>query len=314
MDKFRLAIIIVNYKTPEMIYDALHSLESELDHSIDRVVIVDNFSGDGSVEKISQYINGNNWSGWVILESSPVNGGFSAGNNIGVKLVNAEFYLLLNSDAWVRPNALHLMLQSMERNSHAGLVGPRLEWGNTEQQVSCFNNMTPWTELLHLANTGPLTRILGILGIHEIAVPTSDNSDSPEWISFACVLIRKEVFGDIGLLDEDFFMYMEDIDFCRRARLAGWDVLFEKKARAVHSNKGLSQNKKIKRLPKFYYESRSRYFIKYYGRIGLLVANILWYLGRTISSTRELFQGRERRVPLGSYKDIWYGFWAKIEE
>lgn len=312
MSKLRLLVVIINYKTPGLIKSGLESLSLELNHETDKVVVVDNASKDGSVEALSEFILYKKWNNWVTLVPSSVNGGFSAGNNIGINAFNADYYLLLNSDAWVRPGAVGSMLNAMFQRSTIGIIGPRLEWENSEQQVSCFYNATAWTVLLNVAKTGILTKFLQLFGVYEIAIPTTKKVSSPEWISFACVLVRGQLIKDIGLMDDGFFMYMEDIDYCRRTREAGWDILFLEDARVVHLNNGYSNSEGIKRLPQYFYQSRSRYFIKYYGRLGLLATNILWYLGRSLSMSREYIQGKERSIPIDAYKDIWTGFWAKI--
>ena len=110
----KLAVIILNYKTPQLVIDCLQSLASEVDGSKHRVIVVDNDSQDGSVEKIRGAIAANNWSNWSEVLPSPVNGGFSAGNNVGIKAVDAEAYLLLNSDTIVRPGAIETLLETME--------------------------------------------------------------------------------------------------------------------------------------------------------------------------------------------------------
>ena len=120
----------------------------------------------------------------------------------------------------------------------------------------------------------------------------------PEWVSFACVLIREKVITDIGHLDDGFFMYFEDIDFARRARRAGWNVRYEPAARVVHLRGGSSPVKESKarrdRVPRYYYASRSRYFAKWYGgRLGIMLANTCWMGGRFVSWLMELLRRRE---------------------
>lgn len=310
--QLRLMVVIVNYKTPKLVCDALCSLYGQINASSDKVVVVDNASNDNSIDEISEYISSKNWKGWIDLISSNVNGGFSAGNNLGIKSTKAKYYLLLNSDAFVRDNAIERMIYEMESNPKSGIVGPKLEWENGEQQVSCFYNLTLWNTFLNAASTGVLTRLFNKFGINEVAIPVEKFVKSPEWISFACVLIRNEAIQIVGLMDEGFFMYMEDVDYCRRIRKAGWDIVFCNKARVVHLNNGYSNNLKIRKLPTYYYQSRARYFIKYYGRIGLFMTNILWYLGRLVSISRKCLQGKEKKVSPGSYRNIWLGLWQRV--
>ena len=111
----------------------------------------------------------------------------------------------------------------------------------------------------------------------------SDEVSSPEWTSFACVLIRRQVFEDIGLLDEEFFMYFEDVDFCKRAEKRAGISIHNPAAHVVIYVVAVlllkSQAAKKKRLPRYFYESRARYYFKHFGRFGLFAANMFWHLG-----------------------------------
>ena len=309
VNDFRLVVVVINYKTPQLVCDALNSLKGQLDLEMDHVVIVDNFSQDESVESISSFIQSKNWSGWVSVVQSAVNGGFSAGNNIGIQSANAKYYLLLNSDAYVRNNALQSLLAVAEANPSIGIVGPKLEWPDEKQQVSCFYNLSPANSFLQSAKTGIFTKLFGFFGVKEVAMPLElHNIEQPEWLSFACVLLRGEMVNDIGLMDEGYFMYSEDNDYCRRAIEAGWELKFDPAASVVHLNKGDSNQSFVKRLPRYYFRSRSRYFIKYYGRFGLFIANVLWSMGRSVSLLRELVQRKPRVFHSSMLLDIWTGF------
>ena len=217
----QLVVVILNYRTPNLVTDCLKSLQNQIDPVDHAVVVVDNASGDDSVEQIQQAITENKWEQWVKLIASPANGGFSFGNNLGIKAVEADAYLLLNSDTIVRPGAIAILLEAMPNNSHAGIISPRLEWPDGEPQISCFRNHSLVSELIHAA-TGPVTKLLQA---YDVPIPVSDHPIQPDWTSFACVLIRHEVIEQIGLMDEDYFMYFDDIDYCRRARNAGWQIL-----------------------------------------------------------------------------------------
>jgi hypothetical protein len=131
----------------------------------------------------------------------------------------------------------------------------------------------------------------------------------PQWTSFACVLIKDEVFQQIGLLDEGYFMYYEDVEFCHRANKAGWPIVHNPEARVVHLRGGSSsvkkQTKLKKRVPRYFYESRTRYYYQTYGWVGLTAANLLWWSGRTISKTRQIM-GRSDKIAIeGQWLDIW---------
>ena len=301
-----LAIIIVNYRTPKLVIDCLYSLQSEVKIGRDRVVVVDNASGDNSVEIIQQAITQNNWSQWVQLLPSAVNGGFSAGNNLGIKAIEADAYLLLNSDTIVRSGAINSLLQAMADHPEAGIISPRLEWADGTPQISCFRYRSPVSEMIESAQTGIITKRLKS---YDVPIPVSDTPFQPEWTSFACVLIRREVIEQIGLMDEDYFMYFEDIAYCRKARNAGWKILHFPEARVVHLRGGSGSVKvdvALRKRPKPYlYASRARYFATFYGKTGLWFTNLLWLTGRTISFARELVGNKKPHTCEYEEQDIW---------
>lgn len=305
-----LTVVIVNYRTPDLTLDALQSLAGEIDPEQHAAVVVDNASGDGSAERIESGIAERGWT-WARVVRSASNGGFSAGNNAGMDAARARFYLLLNSDAYVRPGALAELLAAARAHPEAGIVAPRLEWPDGRAQISCFRYRSPASELIESAGTGLVTRLLA-----RWDVPLHDQQDvaRPDWTSFACVLLREELRQAIGGMDEGYFMYFDDIDHCRRARRAGFEVLYWPRARVVHLRGGTSPLKQAsaarERLPAYYYASRSRYFAKFYGRTGLLAANLLWLIGRAISWSRELVGSKSAHVCEGASRDIWHA-WSR---
>ncbi len=300
----RLLAVAINYRTPELVLNCVESLEGELDPGQDRVVVVDNASGDGSADKIEAAISARGWDRWVRLIRSQVNGGFSAGNNLGMQSADAEFYLLINSDAIVRRGAIASLLHAMHHRTDAGIISPRLEWPDGTPQMSCFRNRTPGSEMLAAASTGPLTKLMRAFNVREVAMPIPDGPIEPAWTSFACVLIRRTMLEQIGPMDERYFMYLEDNDYCRRARRAGWTILHWPAARVVHLRHGLTDSARERR-PNFYYSSRARYFARHYGIAGLWLANLLWMAGRAVSLLREAVGNKNPHTCKAEWRDIW---------
>jgi GT2 family glycosyltransferase len=302
----RLAIVIINYRTPHFMRDCLESLDGQLDPRRDRVIIVDNASGDGSDIVIEQLISKRGWSEWVRLERSPINGGFSAGNNYGIRSIDAKYYLLLNSDTIVRPSAIEQLLVASELHPEVGLVSPRLEWPDEKAQKSCFRRRGPSYEFFKAARTGIVDRLLAHQGG---TYPVAHQPMQPDWTSFACVLIRSNVFNRVGLLDEGYFMYFDDMDFCRRAWKAGIATLHWPQARVVHLRGGSGPVKRLtserKRPPRYWYASRNRYYAKFYGRLGLWLANFCWCAGRLISLAREILRLKQPHTNRWQWIDIW---------
>lgn len=311
----KLAVVIINYKTPELIEDCLRSLLPELQWLDAKVIVVDNYSNDNSCEKISHWIAHNDKLNQIELIVSHQNSGFSGGNNIGIKHVDAQYYLLLNSDTLIRQGAISILLNAATQNEKIGLVSPRLEWSNGTAQESCFRFHSPLSELISSANTGPITKLLKKFNV---PYPISTEQRYYDWTSFACVLVKSEVFDNIGLMDDGYFMYFEDVAFACRAQKADWNVLNVPEAHVVHLRGGSSplksQAKKRKRLPRYYYESRARYFYQFYGRSGLLAANILWSLGWGVALLRQLCAPTfNSAISEYQWRDIWTNFFNPLQ-
>jgi N-acetylglucosaminyl-diphospho-decaprenol L-rhamnosyltransferase len=305
----RLAVVVLNYKTPALVADCLATLENELDHELDICIVVDNCSGDGSDDQIERIIEEKKWNGWARLVRSKTNDGFSSGNNVGMNSVDAEYYLLLNSDTLVQEGAMSELLRAAHDEPTAGLIGPRLQWPDGDAQNSCFRDKSIWSELIAGAQSGPVTKMFGS---RDVTMGVFDEPTRADWVSFACVFVRKSVVDKIGPMDEGYFMYFEDADYCRKARKAGFKVVYWPKARVVHLRGGSAPVKSAaaarKQLPAYYYASRSRYYASFGGRLGLAAANSAWTLGWFIALLRRVFQGRRIGSPKRALRDNWNSF------
>jgi hypothetical protein len=302
----RLAVVIINYRTAELVGDCLATLEGQLRPGVDEAVIVDNASGDESPQQIERLIRDRGWGSWARLVRSPVNGGFSAGNNAGMRASDAEAYLLLNSDTLVRPGAIEALLEALRQRPEAGIVSPRLLLPDGRLHVSCYRFVTPIAVMLGAAKTGVISKLFWR---YQVVLPESGRPTEPQWTSFACVLIRREVVRQIGLMDEGYFMYFEDQDYCRLARKAGWKVVNWPAAVVVHLQGQSSPVRSLtaakRRRPRYYYASRSRYYAKHYTVVGLWVTNLLWCVGRAVSLTRELLGLKQPHLCEYEWLDIW---------
>ncbi len=301
-----LSCVIVNYRTPHFLIDCLPGLLHELSDLDAQVVIVDNDSQDGSADTLREWVRAHQAGNRVSVLDSGFNGGFSFGNNFGIRAMPAQYYLLLNSDTLIRPGAIHTLLDAAYQHPEAGILSPRLEWPDGTGQESCFRYPSPWSEFSDAAKTGVLDRLLAR---HTVAMPVQDSIARPEWTSFACVLIRSTVFNEIGLLDEGYFMYFEDVEFCLRTRHAGWDIVHDPAAHVVHLRGGSSplkeQTRLRRRLPRYFYQSRTRFYRQSAGILGPTVANLMWWLGRLVSGPRQLLGRDDKRPPERQGHDIW---------
>ena len=306
----RVSIVIVNYRTAEM---TIQCVKSVLDSCIGEwfeIIIIDNCSNDNSGDIISRYVSACGYGHKISLIRNQYNGGYSAGNNDGVRKSQADYVLLLNSDSIVSGDAVQRLAGCLDEDSELGIASPGLCSRDGEPQNACFRYPRPTSELVKAAAAGPITRLLPSYDTNVLLV---NERTHPEWTSFACVMVRRKVFENIGYLDDEFFMYFEDIDFCRRARAAGWGIINEPKAKVCHLGGGSSNVTASiasrRRVPKYYYESRTRYYYKYYGYMGLLSANIMWSGGFLIAIFRKCLNKNYRsNICDKQWRDTWVNF------
>jgi len=303
---YDIAVIIINYRTPNMTIKCLESLIPEISQISSCVVVIDNASGDESNDIIGEWLINNNADSKVRFIHSLKNLGFSGGNNLGIRSIESKYYLLLNSDTLIKTGAVKKLINAATTHPNAGIVSPRLEDIDGTPQINCFKYIHPFSEFIASAQTGLITQLLKK---YDVPLPVKNIIDSPEWTSFACVLIKYEVFDDVGLLDDEFFMYFEDTEFCFRARKSGWDIINNPESHIIHlqgaSSKIEERTKYKKRLPRYYYEARTRYFYKLYGRVGVVSANTFWWLGRIVSLLRQLLGRKDKAVVKKKWRDNW---------
>lgn len=299
-------VSIINYRTGELTISCVSSVLSAAEHHNVQIVIVDNASNDGSAEQISEWINNTKLEDRVALIQSETNSGFSGGHNQGLSHNAADFHLILNSDALLRPDFFEAILNAAASNPQAGFIAPRLEDEDGTPQVSCFRFHSPIGEFVRAAHTGFITRALKRW---DIPLGIDPQQSAIEWASFACILVRNEVTESVGLMDDNYFLYYEDEDFCSKARQKGWQICFAPQARAVHFRGGSGPvkalEKQYKRRPNYYYQSRTRFFRKKYGALGFYLANCFWWLGRAVANFRRLVGKDVPKVIEREGYDIW---------
>ncbi|MEM6650095.1 MAG: glycosyltransferase family 2 protein [Pseudomonadota bacterium] len=312
MDK--LTVVILNYRTPEMTVRCAETALKALPDAPSRLIIVENGSGDGSDEILGRWHQQHKAKDQIDLVVSATNKGFSGGNNLGLAKAQSDYVLLLNSDAFLQPDSLTSLLKAADETPKAGLIHPTLIDPDGTPQISQFRDFKPTTELLGASNLGMIAKLFPKA---VTAIPLTSN-EAPHWVSFAAVLIRRSMIDEIGGMDDGFFLYYEDAEYCRRARQAGWSIHHAKDAFVVHERGGSSPVKKLskskKRLPTYYYESRSRYYQLHYGKAGLWFANMLWYGERLIAYARFLAFQKPNPVCQKAAQDIWRGFGKDVNE
>lgn len=306
-----LLVVIVNYRTPSLTIDSLRSLVSEVQALPGtRVVVTDNNSGDGSVEKIGAAIETEGWGEWVSLMPLELNGGFAYGNNAAIRPALQStnpppYILLLNPDTIVRPRALQVLVDFMNKHPDVGIAGSRLEDPDGTSQRSAFRFHTAFSELDFGLRLGIVSKLLSQW---VVAPPVSDETYQTDWVAGASMIIRREVFEAAGLMDEDYFMYYEEMDFCLQAKKAGWSCWYVPESRVVHlvgQSSGVTDTKRPpKRLPQYLFDSRRRYFIKNYGWLYAALADHAWASGFALWRLRRVIQRKPDNDPPKVFGDF----------
>lgn len=306
MARSPLNIIILNYGTPDLAIASAESVLAEIEMVGGRLILVDNASPDESAQIFSDWKK-KRPAAPVELIVSLENGGFAAGNNLGLKAGDADFYVLLNSDTLVAPGAMTALLGAMRADPGLGLAGPLILNEQGEPATSRFRKRTPFSEFVEATGLDFFYRRFSR---HVVPIAEGEHTD-PDWISFACVMLRKEMIEALGLLDERYFMYFEDSAYGLKAAAAGWKMRRIKSAVVRHFEAKSSQIEDAAqthaRLPRYFYAARARYFIDHYGWSGFIAANLLWYLGRLVNAARALALRPPKKAASHKAFDIWTG-------
>jgi GT2 family glycosyltransferase len=235
-----VSVIIVNWNTRKMLLDCIESIISQSKFCTTEIIVVDNGSEDGSQEAII------NTFPFVTLINNGINLGFSKANNIGIKYSKGKYICLVNSDVILKEGCIDKMYEYMENNPPIGVLGPRILNPNNTLQVTCKHFPSLWTH------------IVLSLGIHRVIKNSRlIHADDMEYFDHAIVkdvdfivgcfmMVRRDALNIVGLMDERFFIYYEEVDWCKRFWKSGWRVTFNPEAKAIHYNAGSSSRNPVR--------------------------------------------------------------------
>ena len=303
-----VGISIVNYKTAELTIECLRSLSHDRKKTNISVIVVDNDSQDGSFYKLSAAVMSQGWDDWVTIIASAENGGFAYGNNVAIRSflkqkMPPDFIYLLNPDAFIRTGAVDILADFLEQHPKVGIVGSRIENDDGTPQLSSFKFHTAMTELDRGFSLAVMSKMLAPwVDSHTIV----DQAEQTDWVSGASLMARREVFEQVGLLDEAYFMYFEETDFCLQANKAGWECWYVPESKVVHyvgQSSGITSEAMVKRMPSYWFDSRRRYFLKNYGVIHAFFADLFWLKGFASWRLRNLIQKKPHNHPPHLLKD-----------
>ncbi|MFQ3661914.1 MAG: glycosyltransferase family 2 protein [Chloroflexaceae bacterium] len=244
-----LAIIIVNWNTRQLLLDCLAAIPAATPGITAEIWVVDNGSTDGSVTAVQSYHPE------VRIIANRDNKGFAAANNQAIRASDSRHVLLLNSDTVARPGSLTALARFLDAHPEVGMVGSRLLNPDGSLQPSWAMFPSIFTELV-----GKKLRL-------RWRYPTRDGSRaySTDWVDGAVLMIRRSILPQVGLMDEHYFMYSEEVDWCYRTRRAGYQICYLPDAEVVHLG-GQSSKQAATRMKYELYRSKLRFFNKHYGR------------------------------------------------
>lgn len=264
--------VIVNWNTSDLLDECLCSIR---EHGGDRriqTIVVDNASDDGSVEMLRT-----RWPDVHVIENE-INVGFCRANNQAIERSTSPWLLLINADAVLTPGALDAMAGRAMADRDAAIIGPRLVYGDGRfQRWTAGAEPTLRSVGIYLAGLDRLSSRLPSLHGTYLGHDTAD-AFRPDWVSSACMLVRKAALDDVGMLDERIFVYMDDVELCRRAREGHWSVWYEPAATVVHLM-GQSTKLRTGRASPEALRSFNRYFAVHQGTRRLHVLRAMQIVG-----------------------------------
>lgn len=260
-----LSIIILNYKAKGLTKQCLKSLQLLNPKIKYEIIVVDNASHDGTAEMVREEFPE------IKLIESMVNCGYAAGNNLGIRKATGKYLMILNPDVSIMNNSIDVLYRFMEDHPSVGLAGPKLINPDGTTQTSC-RTFPSWQTLLLYRRT-PLGRLPGPRRkLHRHLMLDFDHRQNKtvDWMIGACFFVRASALSKVGLLDERFFLYLEDIDWCRRFWQEGYQVYYVAEAEMIHYHQRFSaENPGIKGIfsyaTRIHITSAIKYFTKYYG-------------------------------------------------
>lgn len=292
-----LSVSVVSYRTPQLVRQCLVALEAERVSLELDVTVVDNASGDGSSELVETQFP------WVQLIRNQRNVGFGAAHNQVLRVAKGRYWLVLNSDAVPSPGSVRTLVEFMDANPSVAVAGPKLRYPDGSVQPS--RRRFPTTATLFLEST-QLERFWprnAVLRRYYVQDRSDAEPQDVDWLVGACLCIRAAAASRVGLFDDRFFMYSEELDWCRRFRDDGWRVSYVPSAEVVHLEAGSSRADLAARDQRFQ-ASKLAYAAKWHG--GALATTlraflILEYVARAMEEGMKLALGSrapERRARL----------------
>jgi N-acetylglucosaminyl-diphospho-decaprenol L-rhamnosyltransferase len=301
-----LSIVILSWNVRDLLRQCLESVARNRPLSADHpplateIIVVDNASGDGSMEMVRAEFPD------VRLIANQANRGYTGGNNDGIAAATGRYVMILNPDTRVLADALAALISYADVHPDVGVVGPQLLNPDGSVQSSRRRFPTLMTGLFESTWLEPLAP-RDVLRRYYVLDQPDDAIQEVDWLFGACFLVRREVIRQVGALDEDFFMYSEEMDWCRRIRQAGWKVVYLPEAQVIHYG-GKSSDQVAAQRHIYFQTSKVRYFCKHHGVLtaGVLrVALLAMYAWQLVLEAAKGVLGHKRALRRERVRAYW---------
>lgn len=257
MNNVDISIIIVSNNHQSFLPRCLSSIYANQDYLRLEIFVVDNVSCDTTSEYVKTTFP------QITLIQRTNKCGFSANNNIAIKRARGTYILLLNPDTEIQPHALRELYDTMEENTDVGISGPKLIFPNKRIQYSCRKFPTIMSFFMRRTPIRLFVKQSRINDTHLLKHINHSKIQQVDWLLGACLCIRKKTIDSVGLLDERFFLYGEDIDYCLRTWHAGWKVLYVPMAHIVHHHQARSDKQLLNVYSRFHMQSVLLFALKH---------------------------------------------------
>jgi len=298
----KLLVVILNYRVTDLTIDCLRSLAGRADRMPGtKVAVLENGTGGDAFPRIRDAIATNGWGSWAELSEIQPNRGFCGGNNVVIRAALAsgdppEYVLLLNADTIVQDGTLEILLDFMERHPRVGIAGGTMIGTDGIPQGSPFRFPCITNEFDRGLGLGIVSKLLAPWWI---VFPKPAAPAAVDWVAGTCMILRRTMLDEIGLLDEGLYTYFDDIDICLRAKRAGWETWYVPESRVIHlegRSTGIT-GASVKRRPEYWYQARRRFYLKSFGALYTALVDAAFLIGFALWQVRRRIQGKPDTNP-----------------
>jgi GT2 family glycosyltransferase len=266
-----VSIIILNWNTRELTLECLRSIVAQKGIHTQEIILVDNGSTDGSQEAVRAAFPD------VRVIENGTNYGFAKGNNIGILNSKGRYICLVNSDARLLENCLDQLIVFMDANPNIGLAGPKILYPDLTIQDSCRKFPSLWNNLSPALGLDKLFKNVAFFSGQHLSYFKHDTVRLVDYVAGCVMMVRRKAIDEVGLLDERFFIYHEEVDWCKRLNSSAWKVIFYPEAAAVHHH-AASASKDPIRFTFEFQKSSLQYWEKHYTFMHVLAIRSVFIL------------------------------------